>query len=82
MTAGMINGTGRERIGKAVPTGEELRGAVAVGKDRIGYIVGWIHPDVQPPRLPEIFDAGGDIDFGVEALAIRCDNAQPDFHFG
>ena len=82
MRAGMINGAGREGIGKAVPMGEELKWAVAIGKDRIANIVRRIHPDVQPPSLPVIFDAGGDKCFGVEALAIRCDNPQTDFHFG
>jgi len=70
MSAGMINGASRERIGKAVPTGEELKGAVAIGKDRIRYIVGWIHPDVQPPSLPELFDAGGCIGYGESSKEV------------
>lgn len=82
MRPGIVNGAGREGISEAVPAGEELKWAVSIGKDRIGYIVGRIHPDVQPPSLPVIFNAGGDIRFGVEALTIRCHNPQTEFHFG
>ena len=37
---------------------------------------------MQSPPLPVIFDTGGDIRFGVKALAVRCDKPQTDFHFG